>query len=487
MAQAQRVARTFLSLGVALAVAAGCGIHDRHLPPGSVAGRAGIYDYSPSAIQTGNVVQIWWCGSDDNPSDRTQISDSIQYQSVNLTTNSRYGPVPVLGETQYGWDSVYTCNPKVIGGSFANPLGNGKTYSYAMYYVATDSLQGINNSIGVAFSNDGLNWKKYPQPVISPETLGNYGVGQPALYNTDHKAGIRMFYEDFSSPIHHVEAISSDGVHFTSMGTLTTKGIDPNNPQPTWGDMAFDPQTGYWYAAFNLPDRNPSTTGGVAELGQYGIQLYRIPDGSELSGATPWEMVTTIDTNLTGYESNFIAGFLRDSYGSLNVGSYPTITLYTSVSNPQPPWNASPAVAGVSGNIAFWDISTATWVPGQPLKAFNRYFNQTAHEDTTGWIDPGGGFSLQSTLGHLYESPQQGATVPFFGCKSGSTDYFVSLDPNCGGSRILGTNGYGYAKPVAGLNLVALYRCNTGADDFVSQDPGCEGKASGQLLGYALP
>src|SRR5580698_10403937 len=90
-----------------------------------------------------------------------------------------------------------------IGEGAANPLGNGKTYSYAMYYVATDSLQGINNSIGVAFSNDGLNWRKYPHPVISPETLGNYGVGQPALYNTDHKAGIRMFYEDYSSSIHH--------------------------------------------------------------------------------------------------------------------------------------------------------------------------------------------------------------------------------------------------------------------------------------------
>ena len=37
-------------------------------------------------------------------------------------------------------------------------------------------------------------------------------------------------------------------------------------------------------------------------------------------------------------------------------------------------------------------------------------------------------FSLQSTLGHLYESPQQGATVAFYGCKSGETDYFVSLD-----------------------------------------------------------
>jgi hypothetical protein len=487
MVQAQRVARRFLSLNMALAALAGCGVHYRHLPAGSVAGRAGIYDYSPSVIQTGNVVKIWWCGSDDNASDRSQVSDAIEYESINLTNNSRSVPIPVLGETQYAWDSVYTCNPKVIGGSFANPLGDGRTYSYALYYVATDSLQGEDNSIGVAFSNDGRHWKKYPKPIISPETLGNYGIGQPAVYNIDHKAAIRMFYEDFSTNCHHVEAISSDGVHFTTVGTLTTNGIDPNNPQPSWGDMAFDPETGYWYAAFNLPTRSPSTTGGVPEYGEYGIQLYRIPDGSLLSGTTPWELLTIIDTTVTGNESNFLAGFVRDSYGSLNIGAYPTITMYTSISNPQPPWNASPALVGVSGNFAFWDIGTAAWVPGQPLRALNQYFNQTVHEVTTGWIDPTGGFSMQATLGHLYESPQQGATVPFFGCKNGSTDYFISLAAACEGYHLLGTNGFGYAKPVAGLNLVALYRCSTGEDNFVSHDPGCEGKASGQLLGYALP
>jgi hypothetical protein len=486
MAQAIALMRAVLAMALVVA-AAGCGISFAPLPPGSVAGRAGIYDYSPSVIQTGNVVQIWWCGSDDDASDRTQISDSIQYQSINLANKSRQGPLPVLGETQFAWDGAYTCNPKVIGGSFANPLGNGKTYSYAMYYVATSSDQGINNDIGVAFSNDGVNWKKYPKPIIGPEIPGNYGVGQPAVYNTDHKSGIRMFYEDYSGSCHHVEAISSDGVHFTTVGTLTTKGIDPNNPQPNWGDMAFDSTTNYWYAAFNLPTRNLSTTGDVQELGQYGVQLYRIPDSSLLSGATPWELLTNIDTSLTGYESNFIASFLRDSYGSLNVGSYPTLTLYTSASNPPPPWNATPALAGVAGNIAFWDIATAAWTPGQPLRAFNRYFNQTTYESTTGWIDPKGGFSLDSTLGHLYESPQQGATVPFYSCKSGSTDYFVSVDFSCGGARILGTAGYGYAKPVAGLKLVALYRCETGADDFVSQDADCGDKASGQFLGYALP
>ena len=76
---------------------------------------------------------------------------------------------------------------------------------------------------------------------------------------------------------------------------------------------------------------------------------------------------------------------------------------------------------------------------------------------------------------------------PFNGCKSGSTDYFISVHVGCEGARILGTNGYGYAQPVPGLNLVPLYRCSVGGDDFVSKDEACEGKATGQPLGYALP
>jgi hypothetical protein len=77
--------------------------------------------------------------------------------------------------------------------------------------------------------------------------------------------------------------------------------------------------------------------------------------------------------------------------------------------------------------------------------------------------------------------------VPFYGCKSGQEDYFVSLDMGCEGQRILGKDGYGYSKPVSGLKLVALFRCSTGHDHFVSQDPKCEGKTTDELLGYVVP
>jgi hypothetical protein len=474
----------WLVLGLSLSLNS-CGFSGT--PPGAVVGRGGVYDYSPSVIQSGDLQQFWWCGQAHNPNDKTQDTDTILYASINTSTNASSAPVVVLAETPGAWDSAYTCNPKVVRGSFVNPLGDGQTYSYVMYYVATASAQGINNSIGAAFSLDGIHWIKYPQPVIQSTSAEFYGVGQPAVYNSDGKSGIWMFYEDDTATTVHIAATSTDGIHFTSQGTLTVNGLDPNNPNPIWGDMAYDSANKNWYAVFNLPLRSLSTTGNALELGQYGIQLYRIANDSLFSGATPWQLLKTVDTNSTGYECNFIAGLLRDQYGNVNVGAYPTIQMYPSISNQYVGWDATPAQASASCRIENWDIGSATWSSGGGPLALNVYFNKKVHEVTTGWIDPNGGFLLQSTLGHLYEAPQNGATVPFYGCKSGSVGYFVSRDSACEGSRILGLNGYGYSQPVAGVSLVPLYRCLMNQDHFVSADSSCGGATTEGLLGYALP
>ena len=55
-------------LGVCMALAAvGCGVTFKPLPAGSIAGRAGLYDYSPSATLSGDSLDIWWCGNNFNP------------------------------------------------------------------------------------------------------------------------------------------------------------------------------------------------------------------------------------------------------------------------------------------------------------------------------------------------------------------------------------------------------------------------------------
>jgi hypothetical protein len=456
-------------------------------PKGAV-GNFGTYNYSPSVIQTGDTRQLWWCSQGVNPNDSSQKSDAIYFESIRISTNESFGPVLVLAETPGAWDSAYTCNPKVVGGVFRNPLGDGQTYSFAMYYVATSALSGTNNSIGVAFSNDGIHWKKYPQPVIASTSQTGYGVGQPALYNADQKAAISIFYEDNTSSLHHVAATSPDGVHFTIEGSLTSNGLDPDDPQAAWGDIAFDSKAGEWYALFNRPLRPPSTTGGVQERGQYGIELYKIPQDALLTGTSPWQQLVTVDTNTTGFESNFLAGLVHDFYGNIDLTSDPNIKMYASISYPPPNWEATPADAGTSATIQSWILVPMEWAPDSNASIpFYRYFNGGVHEVTSGWVSPDGGFQLQELLGHLYANPHDGTTVPFYGCKRAQTDYFVSLDSACEGQRILGKQGYGYSQPLSGLNLVALYRCSTGFDHFVSKDPKCEGQKTDELLGYVVP
>jgi len=466
---------------------AATGCSSRSLPKGAV-GNLGKYNYSPSVIETGDIRQLWWCSSGANPSDPSQNTDAIYYESINMSTLESEGPTLVMAETRGAWDSAFICNPKVIGGVFENPLGDGNTYKYAMYYVATQSIGGNANSIGVAFSNDGVQWKKYPRPVIPTTTLPGYGVGQPAVYNVDHKAAIYLLYEDTYPTVHHVAATSTDGVHFTVQGTLTDNGLDSDDPQAGWGDIAFDVKMGEWYVIFNRPARPALTTGGVVERAQYGIELYKIKQDALLTGVSPWQQLVIMDTNSTGFEANFIAGFVRDSYGSINVASYPTIEMYTTISYPPPSWDATPAEAAESARVEQWILLPMQWVPDAgPTVSLNRYFNGRVHEVTTGWISPNGDFIKQQILGHLYASPAEGATLPFYGCKRGQTDYFVSLDSACEGQRMIGKQGYAYTQPLPGNKLVALYRCSSSEDHFVSQDPKCEGQTTDGLLGYVAP
>lgn len=476
-------ALAMIALAFSLALAlSGCASGPQ-LPKGMV-GRLGKYDYSPSIIQTGNVRQFWWCGLAKNPAKPSQESDAILYETMNMVTGAVSPPQTVLAETPNAWDSWFTCNPKVIGGTFRDPLGDGQVYSYALYYVGISHT--TNNYIGVAFSKDGISWKKYPTPVIYASSPDGYGVGQPALYNTDHKSGITMFYEDSNPAVHHIKATSTDGVHFTVQGTITAKGLDAGCPG-TWGDLAYDAKTGYWYGLFDRSFRDPSTTGGVDEQGQLGEELYRIPDNSLLTGDTPWELLTTVDTNATGFESNFIGGLVRDEFGTVNVGSYPTIEMYISVSDPQPGWNDTPKAVGKSANPSTWDIAPAKWVPNKPLKSLSRYYNNQTYLVTNGFVNQYAGFQQQSMLGHVYESPQAGASTPLYGCINEDTDYFVSLDSKCEGKRILGRNGFAYAKPVSNLTLLPLYRCQTGDSHFASTDAKCEGGAVEGLIAYVLP
>jgi hypothetical protein len=433
------------------------------------------------------VQQFWWCGEAQNPAKPSQDTDTIQYESIDLVSGQRVGPQVALAETPGAWDAAFTCNPKVVQGKFNNPLGDGQTYTYALYYVATADVGGKANAIGVAFSDDGISWKKYPSPVIPTTNLNGYGVAQPVPYNSDGRQAITLFYEDDSPADVHREAVSSDGVHFKTGSLLTTNGLNLVSDHPTWADMAYNTVDGYWYALYNLASRATATTGSIMEFGQYGFQLYRIPGNDLLIGKTGWQELKTFDTNLTGYESNFLPALLGDGFGDLYQDGSGTVAMFPSFSNVQVAWDESPTSAAKNAKVTSWDIDEVFWSPNDAtLYELNLYSHGTSHRVTTGSIDQTV-FTLEKTFGRVYPAPQAGATTALYGCKNGKTDAFVSLDPSCEGQYVVGLNGYMYGQPPPGIATVAIYRCSGNNDHFVSSDPACEGSHTDQLLGYILP
>ena len=472
-------------------VLSGCVGRTDVVPPGAVVGRPELYDYSPSIIQVGHLRTFWWCGRAHNPNVPSQYTDAILEESVDLETGTRSGPQVVLAETPGAWDSAYTCNPQVVQGTFLNPLGDGSTYTYAMYYVGTRQQVNTNNSIGVAFSVDGVHWKKYPDPVIASLYTQGYGPAQPVPYNSDGKQAVWLFYENDDPPLlpnHHTQAISSDGVHFKYFGTITTKGLQIPPNLASWGDMAYDSIDGYWYATFNLPSRALSTTANVFERGSIGVQLYKIPKDDLLIGQVGWQLLKTLDTNLTGLESIFIAGLLREPHGNLLLGDGGKVELFPSFSNKQISWYDSPGRAAAAGDVSLWDIGRYTWSPAEPpTYPLRRYRNSHVHVVTTGWIDRQGDFSEEKTLGQLYQYPTNRATTALYGCKTGAVDSFLSIDGGCEGAHVMGLIGFLYTSPIALLDLVPLYRCKGFNDHFASNDPHCEGSVTERLLGYIPP
>jgi hypothetical protein len=443
---------------------------------GTVIARSG-YDYGPSVIEDGGIQRFWWCGLSNG-------TDHILYQSYNPSTRtwSPSQPVSVLAPVAgSSWEGRFVCDPSVVRGQFTYL---GRSYAYALYYTATsdDTGGGIGNRIGVAFSNDGINWTRYAgNPIIRPSSMdGTYGAGQSAVWNRDGRSSITLFYTDTSGK-GLFTASSADGITFgapTKLSTATTEG----GHLLRWNsDFAIDSTTGLLYAAVPGYFRRATRAGEHSET--YEIGLYRLPYAQALAGTGTWEFLANIDTNLTGHALNFAPGFRRNGYGDLSgIIGHAGVTVY---------------FGGGAMSDPSWDIRWVSWWPGTTTLPLNRYASYTTqrHWVTSGYVpadyrapSQGGSGRLDLTLGHIDLAPGPGK-VRLRGCQvvSGgvlTSDRFLSLDSGCEGHHLLGTNGWLFQSPPAGVAVKPLYRCNTGTGHFASNLSNCEGNTVEGLLGY---
>jgi predicted GH43/DUF377 family glycosyl hydrolase len=84
---------------------------------------------------------------------------------------------------------------------------------YKMYYYGY-SDQNDKWNIGLATSVDGINWQKYPQPILYGTSGWEYQIGSSSIVK---KAGVYyLYYFGRTAPNYRIGlATSTDGVHFT--------------------------------------------------------------------------------------------------------------------------------------------------------------------------------------------------------------------------------------------------------------------------------
>ncbi|MDP4023536.1 hypothetical protein Q8W71_12935 [Methylobacterium sp. NEAU 140] len=437
------------------------------------------YNYAPSLIAEGDVVHIWWCGRGPEPTD----TDVVFHRTQDRRTGA-FGPARVvLRSTPDTWDKTYVCDPGVVKGRFTNPA-DGHSYTHALYYSGADNLPGHQNAVGLAFSNDGVTWVKYPEPVIRPQNTDpgkreTYGAGQPGLFNADGKAGLFVFTTDTTTPerpgfgeifVRH----TADGVHFdppVRMPNVASDGalLFPNT------DFAYDFRAGQVYTMAGLPGRGCTPPTHCKDPGKnpdretYRMGLFAMPVGALLAGTGRWTPLGQLNTDVTGFYLNHSPGLLRDGHGNLTF-DLPRVTVYFAGGDPYP---------------GTWNIAAAVQTQASPTLPLRRALRPRdgQHWVSAGYIAPD--FAPESVLGAVWRLREPG-TAPLYSCQVGTGPHFLSRDPACEGQIVLGETGYVSEAPRPGTR--PIYRCLAPASGshFVSTDPACEGQRSEGPLGHVL-
>ena len=266
------------------------------------------WDYTPSWMLDGfdGKEKIWWCSDrwGDFEPEPPGEGDVIRY-SERYPNGSWSTPLTVLTPVNNGsgyntWEGQCNCDPAVIRGAF--PF-NGSNYSYAMYYTASPTCD-KDNKIGVAFSNDGINWVKHASPIIS--TIGTpylgYGAGQAQVRNANGGSAVTLWHTD--SPTEHVNRIyertSLDGINFTlAPDPITNAGMAVANMAAV--GLALSPTAPY-HLYLIRGDDGP-------------LKIYKIPYEQRFSGS--WTYLGQIVPN-SGNETHLLEpGWKNDSYGNL--------------------------------------------------------------------------------------------------------------------------------------------------------------------------
>lgn len=277
---------------------------------GQVLDRANAWDSYPSHLFIGNQHHLWHCSTSSDGSDAIFHSTTSSLSSGSWST-----PTLVLDRDDVVWADQHTCDPTVLLGDFSY---GGQSYTYAMYFTADDGSigVGVNNVVGVAFSNDGVSWTVHGTPIITPQNglNGTYGVGGSSAAWGPDPGVIQKVYRDTTVDGNfygrHRLQTSMDGVDFGPDPALVTQLTEAGHGgfSGTEADIAYNPIDGHWYAAISSLGFDPDF---------FAVRILRSSLPGDLGGS--WEVVGDITESLVGSERPNNPGLARNENSTLYV------------------------------------------------------------------------------------------------------------------------------------------------------------------------
>lgn len=257
------------------------------------------YDYGPSILRDGSTWVMYHCGLNSSTN-----SDGI-FRSTSADGVIWSAPTPVLTKGSPGqWDAGHVCDPSVLRTNIAG-------YSWAMWYTGAPTIDGGDDSIGLALSNDGINWvKSGSNPVIYCPTGSSliYGCGQQSVA----KVGSTYYMthtECFANPCRDTRLrTSTDGLTWTASNLfqLPYGQVGP--------DIAYDDASGLWHLGIGGDIRCGQASGEAASQ-EVILTSYYLDMSWGQAGCLNYNEVSGAGRYMTEQ------GFFRDGDGHLPNGA----------------------------------------------------------------------------------------------------------------------------------------------------------------------
>ena len=296
----------------------------------------GIYNYCPTTIELEDGTRyIYYCTNQTS----YQIIDYVGCRKGTPNGDGTYtwsNETVVFSPSENLWDSMHTCDPSVIKGSFNY---DGTEYAYLLAYLGCTSTDNQENKVGLAVSNspEGPFIRVGTEPVVdftkdSSSDVFQWGVGQPSVVSIDKAGKVWLFYtrgdlygtrtvvrecdfSDLNNPVlgNEVELATTNLVELDSDSDII------NN-----ADFAYDAKHNRFYSA---SDCHPNPTSEPNYIASHFRVTYF--NGDDFANAS-WKYLDTVGPDETGFARNHNVGLVRDEYGHTLDDGY--LTVYYTVS-----------------------------------------------------------------------------------------------------------------------------------------------------------